>query len=175
VLKATSKFPGGKIRMKYNGHRNARTMIKEANFYGENYILSGSDCGHIFVWDKNTGQLVQILEADNHVVNNVQPHPFDTLIAASGIDYDFKIFAPISEDSTFNREVASELVKRNELMLEETKDTITVPAAFMIRMLSCLSHIRRSGRSQPRQNEAPSEGSATTDEESSSGPQPDQD
>lgn len=36
-------------------------------------------------------------------------------------------------------------MNRNEVMLEETKDTITVPAAFMIRMLSCLSHIRRSG------------------------------
>lgn len=36
-------------------------------------------------------------------------------------------------------------MKRNEVMLEETKDTITVPAAFMIRMLSCLSHIRRLG------------------------------
>lgn len=38
-----------------------------------------------------------------------------------------------------------QLMKRNEVMLEETKDTITVPAAFMIRMLSCLSHIRRLG------------------------------
>jgi hypothetical protein len=28
-------------------------------------------------------------------------------------------------------------------MLEETKDTITVPAAFMIRMLACLNQIRR--------------------------------
>ena len=28
-------------------------------------------------------------------------------------------------------------------MLEETKDTITVPAVFMIRMLACLNQIRR--------------------------------
>jgi hypothetical protein len=28
-------------------------------------------------------------------------------------------------------------------MLEETKDTITVPASFMIRMLACLNQIRR--------------------------------
>jgi nuclear receptor interaction protein len=85
-------------------------MIKEANFYGDKYVLSGSDCGHIFVWDKNTGQLAQILEADNHVVNNVQPHPWDPIIAASGIDYDIKLFAPTSEASTFNIEVAAEVI-----------------------------------------------------------------
>lgn len=36
-------------------------------------------------------------------------------------------------------------MKRNEVMLEETRDTITVPAAFMIRMLACLNQIRRTG------------------------------
>ena len=30
----------------------------------------------------------------------------------------------------------------NELMLEETKDTITVPPSFMLRMLASLKHIR---------------------------------
>lgn len=31
---------------------------------------------------------------------------------------------------------------RNAIMLEETKDTITVPAAFMIRMLACIHSLR---------------------------------
>lgn len=33
-------------------------------------------------------------------------------------------------------------------MLEETRDTITVPAAFMIRMLACLNQIRRGARNR---------------------------
>ncbi|ODM91704.1 DDB1- and CUL4-associated factor 6 [Orchesella cincta] len=135
---------GGKILMKFTGHRNSRTMIKESNFYGEKYVISGSDCGHVFIWERSTGHLVQVLEADNHVVNNVQPHPFDPIIATSGIDYDIKIFAPVAKANTFNMIKARELTHRNEVMLAETADTITVPAAFMIRMLSCLSHIRRS-------------------------------
>lgn len=77
-------------------------MIKEANFYGDEYVLSGSDCGHVFIWEKRTGNIVQILEADNHVVNNVQPHPYDPIIATSGIDYDIKLFAPVSENETFD-------------------------------------------------------------------------
>lgn len=84
-------------------------MIKEANFYGDEYILSGSDCGHVFIWEKRTGNIVQILEADNHVVNNVQPHPFDPVIATSGIDYDIKLFAPVSNVDTFNAIEAREV------------------------------------------------------------------
>lgn len=42
--------------------------------------MSGSDCGHIFIWDRNNGQLVMILEGDQHVVNCIQPHPFDPSI-----------------------------------------------------------------------------------------------
>ena len=34
-------------------------------------------------------------------------------------------------------------MRRNEVMLEETRDTITVPASLMIRMLASLNQIRR--------------------------------
>ena len=50
-------------------------QIKEVNFWGNNYVMSGSDCGHIFIWDRYTAQLVMLLEGDHHVVNCVQPHP----------------------------------------------------------------------------------------------------
>ena len=36
-----------------------------------------------------------------------------------------------------------QLMQRNEVMLEETRDTITVPATLMIRMLASLNQIRR--------------------------------
>ena len=35
------------------------------------------------------------------------------------------------------------MVERNKVMLEETRDTITVPATLMIRMLASLNQIRR--------------------------------
>ncbi|XP_011502707.1 PREDICTED: DDB1- and CUL4-associated factor 6-like isoform X2 [Ceratosolen solmsi marchali] len=131
------------VRQKYVGHRNARTMIKEANFWGDDFVMSGSDCGHVFVWERDTAKLCMLLEADQHVVNCLQPHPFLPMLATSGIDYDVKLWAPINEESNFNEKFAEDLKKRNAVMLEETKDTITVPAAFMIRMLACLNQIRR--------------------------------
>nr|XP_057937464.1 DDB1- and CUL4-associated factor 6 isoform X2 [Doryrhamphus excisus] len=130
------------VKMVYKGHRNSRTMIKESCFWGNNFVMSGSDCGHIFIWDRHTAEHLMLLEADNHVVNCLQPHPYDPILASSGIDYDIKIWSPLEESPSFNRLLADEVITRNELMLEETRNTITVPASFMLRMLASLNHIR---------------------------------
>ncbi|XP_029314985.1 DDB1- and CUL4-associated factor 6 isoform X5 [Cottoperca gobio] len=129
-------------KMVYKGHRNSRTMIKESCFWGNNFVMSGSDCGHIFIWDRHTAEHLMLLEADNHVVNCLQPHPYDPILASSGIDYDIKIWSPLEQSASFNRVLANEVIARNELMLEETRNTITVPASFMLRMLASLNHIR---------------------------------
>uniref|UniRef100_A0A4W4EF31 Ddb1 and cul4 associated factor 6 n=1 Tax=Electrophorus electricus TaxID=8005 RepID=A0A4W4EF31_ELEEL len=130
------------VKMMYKGHRNSRTMIKESCFWGTNFVMSGSDCGHIFIWDRHTGEHLMLLEADNHVVNCLQPHPYDPILASSGIDYDIKLWSPLEQSPSFNRDLAEEVIARNELMLEETRNTITVPASFMLRMLASLNHIR---------------------------------
>ena len=57
----------------YSGHCNVKT-VKDANFFGlqDEYVVSGSDGGHLFIWDKKTSALVNILEGDNEVVNVAQ-------------------------------------------------------------------------------------------------------
>ncbi|RMC01706.1 hypothetical protein DUI87_21721 [Hirundo rustica rustica] len=132
----------GSISSIGNGKKLLLAQIKEANFWGSNFVMSGSDCGHIFIWDRHTAEHLMLLEADNHVVNCLQPHPFDPILASSGIDYDIKIWSPLEESKIFNRKLADEVITRNELMLEETRNTITVPASFMLRMLASLNHIR---------------------------------
>ncbi len=79
----------------YKGHCNVKT-VKDVNFYGLNdeYVVSGSDSGHLFLWDRKTTQLVNILEGDGEVVNVVTGHPYEPMIAASGIDSTIKIFSP---------------------------------------------------------------------------------
>ncbi|XP_057707823.1 DDB1- and CUL4-associated factor 6 isoform X2 [Corythoichthys intestinalis] len=140
------------VKMVYKGHRNSRTMIKESCFWGDRFVLSGSDCGHIFIWDRHTAEHLMLLEADNHVVNCLQPHPYDPILASSGIDYDIKIWSPLETSPSFNRLLADEVITRNELMLEETRNTITVPASFMLRMLASLNHIH-SGRAEGDRSE----------------------
>ncbi|EHA99607.1 Nuclear receptor interaction protein [Heterocephalus glaber] len=80
----------------------ARTIIKEANFWGANFVMSRSDGSHIFIWDRHTPEHLMLLEADNHVVNCLRPHPFDPILASSGIDYDIKIWSPLEESRCFN-------------------------------------------------------------------------
>lgn len=86
-------------------------MIKEATFWGDGYVLSGSDCGHVFLWDRYTAELVMLLEADHHVVNCLQPHPVLPILATSGIDYDVKLWAPLNEEPSFDKSMA-EVVSR---------------------------------------------------------------
>ncbi|KAK9244964.1 WD40-repeat-containing domain protein [Lipomyces tetrasporus] len=83
----------------FRGHCNVQT-VKDVNFFGadDEYIMSGSDSGHLFVWDKSTGRIVQILDADTEIVNVMQPHPQIPQIAVSGIDRTIKIFSPYSLD-----------------------------------------------------------------------------
>ena len=82
---------------KYQGHRNSAT-VKGVNFYGPNseYIISGSDCGNIFIWDKQTEGLVKLMPGDdNGVVNVLEPHPTMPVLATSGLDDEVKLWMPL--------------------------------------------------------------------------------
>lgn len=81
----------------YRGHCNVKT-VKDVNFFGlqDEYVVSGSDDGNLFIWDRKTAQLVNILEGDGEVVNVAQGHPYETMLAVSGIDHTIKIFSPDS-------------------------------------------------------------------------------
>ena len=92
------------------------------------------------------------------MVNCVQPHPTDPILATSGIDYDVKLWSPTAAESLFCPEQAEVVTRRNEVMLEETRDTITVPASLMIRMLASLNQIRRGEQPAHQQAQWPAPG-----------------
>lgn len=63
------------------------------NFLGpyDEFVVSGSDDGNFFIWDKATGKLHGIYEGDGSVVNVVEGHPHLPLVAVSGIDTTVKV------------------------------------------------------------------------------------
>lgn len=69
----------------YSGHCNIKT-VKDCNFFGLNdeYVVSGSDSGHLFIWDKKTSELVNILQGDGEVVNVVQGPLLQALLRLGG-------------------------------------------------------------------------------------------
>ncbi|KUL85754.1 hypothetical protein ZTR_08457 [Talaromyces verruculosus] len=69
--------------------------VKDVNYYGldDEYVVSGCDSGHVFMWDRKTAKLVNILEGDGETVNIVQGHPYEPTLAVSGLDNTIKIFS----------------------------------------------------------------------------------
>lgn len=69
------------------GHRNYRT-VKGVSFAGasDEYVVSGSDDGHVFIWTTRDGVLRQWLRGDRKIVNCIEPHPhMPHVMATSGL------------------------------------------------------------------------------------------
>ncbi|RWW22981.1 hypothetical protein GW17_00012795 [Ensete ventricosum] len=92
----TNVRPGIRV---YKGHRN-RNTVKGVSFFGPNceYVVSGSDCGRIFIWRKKDGELLRAMEGDKYVVNCIESHPYTTMIASSGMENDIKIWVPNTKE-----------------------------------------------------------------------------
>lgn len=104
-----------KQKQVFKGRKNEQTFLKEVDFFGNNnYIVTGGDCGNIFIWEKESAELVQLLKGDANVVNGVSPHPEDIpILACCGIDSDGKIFE-VGEKMTFNAEKAKKILNENQ-------------------------------------------------------------
>lgn len=61
------------------------------------FIAAGSDDGKFFVWNKDSGNLVRIFNADETIVNCLQCHPNICLLASSGIEPVVRLWSPFSE------------------------------------------------------------------------------
>ncbi|XP_010555203.1 PREDICTED: DDB1- and CUL4-associated factor 8 isoform X2 [Tarenaya hassleriana] len=85
----------------YKGHSN-RAAVKDVNFFGpkSEYVVSGSDCGRLFIWRKKDSELIRAMEADAHVVNCVDSHPHMPLLCSSGTETDIKIWTPEGSEKT---------------------------------------------------------------------------
>ncbi|KAI5086808.1 DDB1- and CUL4-associated factor 8, partial [Silurus meridionalis] len=116
----SSHSDGADYRQRYKGHRNNAT-VKGVNFYGpcSEFIVSGSDCGHIYLWDKHSARVVQFMEGDRGgVVNCLEPHPHLPGLATSGLDHDVKLWAPTAENPTTLKGL-KEVMKKNKRERDE--------------------------------------------------------
>lgn len=79
----------------FKGHQNMHT-IKGVNFLGPNcdYVTTGSDCGNVFIWRKKDGEPMRVVKGDKQIVNCVEQHPSEIVVASSGIENDIKVWAP---------------------------------------------------------------------------------
>ena len=97
--------------LRFCGHCNTTTDIKEANFFGceGQYIVAGSDDGNFFCWDRNTTNIVKVMRGDEQIVNCLQSHPSIGLLATSGIDPVVKLWTALPEDGRENERTVTDL------------------------------------------------------------------
>ncbi|KHN33442.1 DDB1- and CUL4-associated factor 8-like [Glycine soja] len=116
----------------YSGHRNAQT-IKGVNFFGPNdeYIMSGSDCGHIFIWKKKEAKLVRLMVGDQHVVNQLEAHPHIPILATCGIEKNVKIWAPLGNDIPPLPANVKEIMETNRQGREDRSRVTLTPDVIM--------------------------------------------
>ena len=95
----------------YGGHLNRFTFLKNAKYAGPNdeYICTGSDSGHAWIYERSTGAVVSLLNADNSTCNGVVPHPTLPFFITYGIDSTAKVWRatgpvdPNTDDSASGR------------------------------------------------------------------------
>jgi len=119
---------------RYVGAANIATDIKEAIFFGKNgeYIASGSDDGHLFIWDRLTGELLMSRLSDADVVNCVLAHPFLPILVTSGLDDVIRIWGPNRLDGRFGLQTDYiRLFSRKLLSLEDRQKVHAGDESFL--------------------------------------------
>lgn len=92
-------------KQRFLGHCNTTTDIKEANFLGPdaNYLAAGSDDGSLFIWCRQSGNIIRCLRGDESIVNCIQMHPSMFLMATSGIESVVRLWSPRAEEAEEGR------------------------------------------------------------------------
>jgi len=140
----------------YSGRRNIQTFLKEVAFMGNNsYVTTGGDCGNVYIWEKTSGDLVQLLQGDRHVVNGVAPHPKQLpILATCGIDHDGKIFEV--GDKVFDKKKAKDTIERNSVHDDEDYAESRFGGLSLSQLWRIFSSLR-SGNQSPIEEEEESE------------------
>lgn len=116
----------------FSGHRNSRT-VKGVNFFGPNdeYVVSGSDCGHIFIWEKKSSEVVRMMIGDRHVVNQLESHPLIPMLATCGIEKNIKLWSPSSNDFSPLPDNIQEVMEANRQGREDHSRVSFTPDVIM--------------------------------------------
>eukprot|EP01018_Ginkgo_biloba_P017067 Gb_09135 [translate_table: standard] len=93
--------------------------------------VSGSDCGRIFIWRKKGDELVHLMVGDQHVVNCLEPHPYATILATSGIEKNVKIWAPTADHLISLPDNVDEIMEANKQGREDRSHITLTPDVIM--------------------------------------------
>lgn len=102
----------------YSGIRNTR-FSKDSKFFGINseFIISASDCGSVFIWDKKGKSPLLFLEGmAAEKAQNVELHSELPYVFTGGIDRTLKVWTPTSRDKFSDYTNLDERIHWNNFM-----------------------------------------------------------
>jgi hypothetical protein len=150
----------------------ADDTVKGVAFFGERsqFVVSGCDSGHIFVYDVRTARVVNMLLGDHRgAVNCLSPHPDGLpILLTSGLEHDAKLWEP-GEDVTLDAQEARRVAERNEAerraaqedsVLDADGTTVFLTPGMLLRFL-----LRRAGLERAAAASADEEGEEVVEEE----------
>lgn len=143
----------GELEHTYKGHRNCQT-VKGCAWFTDNFILSGSDDGYVYGWDRESEHIVMSLYADeNGVVNCLESHPTCPFLATSGLDDNIKIWLPSSYQwpqtmKGIKQRVCTNVRERkiDQRQAAESDDMDNVDSSMIWFIIRQLRQRQRSGR-----------------------------
>lgn len=147
----SSHSDGAEFVHRYKGHRNSQT-VKGVNYFGlrSEYVISGSDCGYVYLWDKESGHIIHYMHGDEEgVVNCLEPHPTCPILATSGLDEDVKIWVPSCEYppdmSGLKMRICQNMKEREDERKREGHETIDSQMLWYL-----MQQLHRSARARAR-------------------------
>ncbi|KAK1326578.1 Protein SPA1-RELATED 3 [Acorus calamus] len=76
-----------KVVCKYKGHMRTRFVIRSCfGGYEQSFIASGSEDSQVYLWHRETGELIETLSGHSGAVNSVSWNPVDPHMLASASD-----------------------------------------------------------------------------------------
>mmetsp|Transcript_43737 Transcript_43737/g.72451 ORF Transcript_43737/g.72451 Transcript_43737/m.72451 type:complete len:223 (+) Transcript_43737:324-992(+) len=127
-----------------------RPISRRLHFFGSNdeYVVAGSDDGRVFLWEAGSGRLVGSWTADEDIVNCVQPHPFDPVLATSGIENCVRLWAPgpTRNGGVLRGEGQADIVRENQENMQA--GPFSMLGGPFLRQLIMMQMMRRSDGEQ---------------------------
>ena len=107
-------------------------------------MVSGSDCGHVFVWDSDTGELANFFRAETRgAVNCVQGHPLGhPVLITSGMSPQLSVWTATATVNT-TCEGAEELMEENKRNRLRGRSRIQITPQILLEFLT--HHMHNNG------------------------------
>mgnify|MGYP006076854735 CR=1 FL=1 len=135
--------------------------MKQVAFHGERseVVVSGSDCGNVFIWDAETGKIMKTMFADRRGATNcIASHPNDSILATSGLEHSAKLWdalgsrVDLSSNSEAGEAVAS-LISTNTSSSETIRSRSNDPFHRLLAELYDNTNIFRQSNAEGAEGE----------------------